>query len=110
MPDVPAEVRAFFESEYPGITDVSGNIARIRDCGYEVLGHFRLPDESWWTDYYTPLAANLERMREKYRLDPAALRFIAESEGEQQLRRDYPDAYGYEFFVTRLIDPDAPRG
>ena len=107
--EVPAEVDEFFRDEYPGVTDVPGNLARIEDCGYEIIGHFTLPDASWWTDYYDPLAANLGTMREKYKLDPAALRFIEDSEDEQRLRRDYPDVYGYEFIVTRLIDPDAPQ-
>jgi ubiquinone/menaquinone biosynthesis C-methylase UbiE len=107
--DVPQDLYDYFHGEYPGITDVRGNLRRIRECGYEVVGHFTLPDESWWTHYYDPLSANLQAMREKYRLDPRALRFIDESEDEQRLRREYADAYGYEFFVTRLIDPDAPR-
>ncbi len=107
--DVPPELYDFFHGEYPGITDVPGNLDRIAKCGYEIVDHFTLPNDSWWTHYYDPLAANLETMRRKYALDPAALRFIDESEEEQRLRRDYADAYGYEFFVTRLIDPDAPR-
>lgn len=101
VPDVRAEVRTFFESEYPDITDVEGNLARIRACGYEIVGHFTLPDASWWTHYYSPLAANLVTMREKYAQNPAALDFIAESEDEQRIRREYGDAYGYEFIVAR---------
>ena len=106
---VPQELFDFFHGEYPGITDVPGNLARIGDCGYEVVGHFTLPDDAWWTHYYDPLARNLEVMREKYRLDPQAQRFIDDSADEQRLRREYADLYGYEFIVTRLIDPDAPR-
>jgi ubiquinone/menaquinone biosynthesis C-methylase UbiE len=107
--DVPQELYDFFHAEYPGMTDVRGNVRRIEECGYEIVGHFPLPEASWWTHYYDPLADNLRAMREKYRHDPQALSFIEESEDEQRLRRDYADAYGYEFFVTRLIDPDAPR-
>lgn len=105
---VPREAYEFFRGQYPGITDVRGNLRRIEECGYEVAGHFTVPDESWWTHYYDPLAANLRVMREKYKHDPRALRFIEEEEEEQRIRRDYGDSYGYEFLVARLIDPDAP--
>jgi len=107
--DGPTELREFFHGEYPGITDVPGNVARIEGCGYEVVGHFTIPDEAWWTHYYDPLTARLAEARERYADDPEAIRFVESSEEELRLRRTYPDAYGYEFFVTRLLDPDATR-
>ncbi len=107
VPDVPTELREFFHGEYAGITDVPGNVARIEGCGYEVVGHFTISDEAWWTHYYDPLTARLAEARERYADDPGAIRFIESSEEELRLRRTYPDAYGYEFFVTRLLDPDA---
>ncbi len=108
VPDVPEEVYDFLHGQYPDITDVPGNLARIGDCGYEIVGHFTLPNEAWWSHYYTPLADNLVAMREKYALDPRALEFIGESEEEQRIRREFPDTYGYEFIVARALDPDAP--
>ena len=107
--EVPREAYDFFRAEYPAMTDVPGNLQRIEDCGYEIIGHFTLPDESWWTHYYDPLAGNLKQMRDKYALDPQAQRFIDESADEQRIRREFGDSYGYEFIVSRLIDPDAPR-
>jgi hypothetical protein len=109
-PDVPDEIYDFFRHEYPGMTDIPSNLRRIEACGYEIVGHFTLPDAAWWTHYYDPLAEQLSAKREAYALDPQALRFIDESAREQQLRRQYGDTYGYEFFVTRLLDPDAPGG
>ncbi len=105
--DVPRDAYDFFHGQYPGISDIAGNIARIERCGYEIVGHFTLPDASWWSDYYDPLAAKLVPLRERFRGDPQALRFIADSEEEQRIRREHGDTYGYEFFVTRLLDPDA---
>lgn len=106
--EVPREAYDFFHGDYPGITDVPGNLKRIEECGYEIVGHFTLPDESWWTHYYDPLASNLAAAREKYRNDPQALRFIAASEDEQRIRREFGDSYGYEFIVARHVDPDTP--
>ena len=68
--EVPRRAFDFFHSEYPGITDVPGNLARIEACGYEIVDHFTLPGEAWWTDYYTPLEAKLDALRSKYAVTP----------------------------------------
>ena len=108
--EVPQRAFDFFHGEYPDITDVPGNLARIEACGYEIVDHFTLPDESWWTDYYTPLEAKLESLRPKYAGDTTALAFIADTTEELRVRRDYGDSFGYEFIIARLIDPDTvPR-
>ncbi len=107
--EVPRRAFDFFRGEYPAITDVPGNLARIEACGYEIVGHFTLPDESWWTDYYTPLSEKLELAREKYRGDTTAQAFLDDTAEELRVRREYGDSFGYEFIVARLIDPDAPR-
>ncbi len=31
-----------------------------------VLGHFALPDEAWWTGFYTPMEQRIRRLRPKY--------------------------------------------
>ena len=104
-PDPPAEVAAFFRDEYPAMTDVAANLETVRHAGYELLGHFTLPDAAWWDHYYTPLQAKLPALREKYAGDDAALRLIATTEREIDMRRRFGDCYGYEFFVGRA-SPD----
>jgi SAM-dependent methyltransferase len=105
--EVPPRAFDFFHSEYPAITDVPGNLARIEACGYEIVGHFTLPDESWWTDYYTPLSEKLDLAREKYRGDTTAQAFLDDTAEELRVRREYGDSFGYEFIVARLNHPDA---
>lgn len=107
--DVPAAAWGFFTHAYPGVRDIAGNLARIRAADYEVVGHFTLPAESWWTYYGTPLEARIPALRERYAGDEAALAVIEEVIDEHAIRRAYPDSYGYEFYVARLLDPDAPR-
>jgi SAM-dependent methyltransferase len=104
--EVPKRAFDFFHNEYPAITDVPGNLARIEACGYEIIGHFTLPDESWWTDYYDPLSRKLELAREKYRDDALAQAFLDDTAEELRIRREYGDAYGYEFIVARLVHAD----
>lgn len=109
VPDPPAEVRDFWAAEYPGMRDVEGNLERIRAAGYEVIGHFTLPAESWWPEYQTPLEEKIPALRQKYAGDEASLHVLDETLREHGFRRDHPDSYGYEFYVARSCHPDAAR-
>lgn len=100
----PAEIAAYFATVYPALTDMPTNLGYFDSAGYELLGHFTLPDHAWWDDYYTPLAAKLPAMRAKYARDDLGLRLVAASEEEIEMRRRFSDAYGYEFFVARKRD------
>jgi SAM-dependent methyltransferase len=95
------DAAAFFRQEYPAMGSVPANISLIERSGYEVAGHFTLPDSAWWDDYYTPLEAKLPKLREKYRGDEEALGLIGMTAREIAMRRACPQAYGYEFFVAR---------
>ena len=100
----PEEAAQFFVEEYPAMADVETNLARLQAAGFEVLGHFTLPDAAWWTDYYTPLEAKLPALRARYAEDAMARDFVATSAREIEMRRRYPDSYGYVFFVGRKTD------
>ena len=102
VPDPPDEPREFLTALDPSLIDVAGNLERVRAAGFEVVGHFTLPDESWWTNYYDPLALRIPGALEKYAGDEAALATIRQNTDEMAIRRAYPDAYGYEFIVARL--------
>ena len=96
----PAEVKAFWDACYPAITHAESNVRMAEDAGYTVVGTFRLPAESWF-EFYRPLPAKLTRLRQKYGGDDAALSEIAQCEHEIEVFHQYPDAYGYQFFVLR---------
>ena len=99
--DVPEEVYRLFHDQYPGVSDIVGNLTRIEAAGYEIVNHFTLPAESWWTHYQTPLEAKFPALRAKYAGDPAALAVVEEAENEHRICREYPGTYGYEFYVAR---------
>lgn len=103
---VPKPAFDFFRNEYPGVTDVPGNLARIEACGYEVVDHFTLPPESWWTHYYTPLRARIDTVRPRYDGDTTAKAFFDAEDEEMRIRREFGDSYGYEFIIARLLHPD----
>ena len=105
MVDRPAQAEAFFASGYPDMTDVDGSLARIADAGFELKGHFPLPESAWWDEYYTPLEVRLPALRERYRGDADAAAVIEQTAQEIDLRRHYRTSYDYQFFVTLKPGP-----
>jgi SAM-dependent methyltransferase len=109
VPDPPAEVRDFWAAEYPGMRDIEGNLERIRAARYDIIGHFTLPDESWWTYYQTPLEARIPALLKTYAGDESALAVINGTVAEHRIRHRYPETYGYEFYVARCQSAEGPQ-
>lgn len=104
QPDPPEEPRAFWDREYPALTDVPANLAMVARAGYDVAGHFTLPAEAWWNDFYTPMEARVRLLRLKYADDREAAVTLDSIEREMDLYRHHSAFYGYEFFVLRRTD------
>jgi len=100
-PNPPDEIRNFWESDYPGIESVEGNLRRIARQGYNLVGHFTLPPSTWWDFYYLPLETRLVMLRQKYAQDQSALDILAATQLEIDLYRRYSDWYGYQFYIMR---------
>ena len=99
--DPPSEPSTFFSDVYPGMRTVSENLAACRKYGYNIIGHFALPDDAWEKNYYRPLARRLKTFGSKHPDDPDALALISATRREIALFRKYSTAYGYVFYVLR---------
>jgi SAM-dependent methyltransferase len=97
----PAAVKAMFEMDYPTMGTVADNLAMIQECGFEVVGHFALPDEAWWDEFYTPMEHRIAELRGKYADEGESLAILDQLAEEPAMHRVYADFYGYEFFVAR---------
>ena len=97
----PPEVQASFDLDYPGMGWATDVLAAIERCGLELLGHFTLPDEAWWDDFYTPMQIRLQELRDKHTADDEALAVLDQIGREPELHRMYSEYYAYEFFVAR---------
>ena len=100
----PSKVAEFFGNEYPAMTGIQEISEVVCESGYEPVGDFTLPDSAWWDDYYTPLVAKLPSLKDKYKADEEALRVVAMSEAEIEMRRRFDSWYGYHFFIARKVD------
>ena len=99
---VPEKLKAFWDSAYPQIQDIEGNLADIRAAGYQPVAHFTLPESAWW-DYYRPIEKRVMLMKEKYKNNSNALDVLEAEIQEIDLYRRYSDYYGYVFFVAQSL-------
>ncbi len=97
----PAQVKAGFELDYPGMGWLEDDLAALHEGGFELIGHFTLPDEAWWVDFYSPMEARIEALRPRYENDADALAILERLAEEPEMHRRYADYYAYEFFVSR---------
>jgi SAM-dependent methyltransferase len=100
-PDPPDELREFWSQAYPDMRDISENLEAIPPRGYEVLGHFPLPEDAWWVEYYVPLEGRLPELRLEHAGDAEALVLLEDSQREIDILRRYPGWYGSVFFVMQ---------
>jgi SAM-dependent methyltransferase len=107
-PGPPPEIHEYWREFYPGIVTVSENLEMIPASGYEPIGHFTLPEDAWWLEYYGPLEKRLQKLRRKYVDHPEALAVIDNEQQEIDMFRKYNQWYGSAFFVMQkpLIQAD----
>jgi len=80
--------------------DVSSNLATIEECGYELVGHFKLPDSSWLDQFYNPLKERLAGYEDRFN-DVESLAVMDIVRGEIDIFRRFSSWYGYMFFLLR---------
>lgn len=98
--DPPPEAKAFWGAAYPSMATIEQNQQSATEAGYEVLDAYRLPDETWWPEFYTPLRARMAELKAG-QPDEALAAAIAESEAEIALFERHAQSYGYAFYLLR---------
>lgn len=99
--DPPDVVKQAFDTDAPTMGWLDDDLAAIRNGGFDLLGHFTLPDEAWWDDFYIPMEARISSLRITHAGDTEALEILDQIALEPETHRHYADYYAYEFFVTR---------
>jgi SAM-dependent methyltransferase len=100
-PEPPQEICNYWRKLYPGIKTVADNLELIPTCGYDLIGHFALPEDAWWTEYYGPLEDRIGELRKKYIDDAEALAALDEEQREIEMYRKYHQWYGSVFLVMQ---------
>ena len=97
--DVPAEVRSFFQNEYPDMQTVEANLSAARDAGYKVLNTHTLPGETWVEGYYDVLEPRAKGLLDHP--DEAVRDFAAETLEEIRAFGLCGGSYGYVFYLLQ---------
>jgi ubiquinone/menaquinone biosynthesis C-methylase UbiE len=99
--DPPQEIHDYWKSMYPGIKTTDENLRLISGCGYDIIGHFQLPEDAWWNEYYGPLEDRIKELRKKYSDDPAAIKQLDREQLEIDMFKKYQRWYGSAFFLMQ---------
>ncbi len=99
--DPPTEIKAVWEKGYPEMKRMEDRAMDVIAAGYELLDSFRLPAESWWKSYYTPMAGQVEKFRTKYKGNAKVQTALDGMVGEIELFRKFSDHFGYAYYIMR---------
>ncbi|MBH8551929.1 methyltransferase domain-containing protein [Nostocaceae cyanobacterium CENA357] len=102
-PYPPDELKEFWNTGYPAMQNIEGNLQIIQNCKYKIIDYFVLPESSWWNDYYNPLEKRLQIMQKHYHDDAEALEVVNMAQFEIDLYRKYFDYYGYIFYIVQKL-------
>jgi SAM-dependent methyltransferase len=100
-PDPPSEIRSCWQMAYPGIRTASEYVEQVPDHGYDLVGHFVLPEDFWWVDYYVPMVARIRELRRKYSGDQAVQRTLDSEQRAVDLYGKHSKWYGSVFLVMQ---------
>ena len=100
-PNPPAEIKKFWDAEYPEIATASDKIAVLEHAGYDLLGYLVLPPSSWIDNYYKPIEERIPAFLERHADLPDAAEIIAMARREAELYERYQEWFSYGFYVAR---------
>lgn len=84
------------------IANMRKKLKQIPSCGYELLGCFTVNEDTWWSEYYSPLEKRIHELREKYSDDPLALAVLDKEQREVDMFKINPKRFSSVFFVLQL--------
>jgi SAM-dependent methyltransferase len=96
----PQEIKDYFKQLYPDMRYYKDTYTMVQQAGYDVVEYFPLPDQSWWTDYYTPMEKKIAEMRQKY-TDSHPREIFDMLQLEMEMHKNYAEYYGYGFYTMR---------
>ncbi len=102
-PPPPDKVKEFWKTGYPEMKSLEENLDIIFACDYYLIDYFVLPNSSWTDEYYQPMQARINMLREKYRSDPDRLQQLDFEQEEINIFNQYHEWYGYVFYIMQTM-------
>jgi ubiquinone/menaquinone biosynthesis C-methylase UbiE len=83
------------------VKNLTKKLEQVSSCGYNLLGHFTLSQDTWWTEYYAPLEKRINEIRMKYIDKPNAFLELEDEQREIDMVKKNPSSYCSVFFVMQ---------
>jgi ubiquinone/menaquinone biosynthesis C-methylase UbiE len=87
------------------IHDEKGNVEekleQISKCGYKLLGHFILNEDTWRTEYFAPLEELIAESQTSYTDDRHALEELNQARRELEMFKNSPERSSSAYFVIQ---------
>jgi len=87
------------------VHDEKGNIEekrkQISSCGYDLLGHFILNEDTWWAEYFAPLERLVCEPRMRSADDPKVLEALRNAQWEIDMFKKNPELNRSVFLVMK---------
>ena len=99
-PHPPTEAVEFWQ-DYSEIDTVAAKLDVIKRTGYEVLGHFVLPESAWTDQYYDPMERRIAEKEIAWDGIPEAEAVLVKARNELSVFRKHSDYFSYAFFIMR---------
>ena len=74
---------------------LSSKLKVISKYNYTMIGHFMLPEDAWWKDYYQPLEKQINLLMKKYQSNPTILEALKKHKGEVDNFKKNPQTSGF---------------
>lgn len=85
------------------IKNTRTKLRQIPNCGYNLLGYFPLPEDTWWIEYYGPLEKRIQELRIKYIDGIESLELLDKEQKEIDMFKQNPKSNGSVFFIMQKI-------
>lgn len=92
------EAVEFWQEIYPGIMNIPDTEKVIKETGYDVIEHFKLPVSVWY-EFYANLEKRVDEISDNYKGNTEAEMILEFNRREIKLFRERPDEYGYAFYI-----------
>lgn len=103
-PNPPRELADYWRDRHASVLAVPEYLAAIPRHGYELVGHFMLPEDFWLREYFEPLERMIRELRERHAGDAGILSMLEGEEREVILHRKCSSWFGSAFFAMRKPD------
>lgn len=101
----PRATRMYWQKQYPGMVNLSDNLAAIDRAGYQQIGDFALPESDWWDRFYRDLSAEIVEFKRRHPgsegVEYEGQALIEQLEAEIHTLRESQGSYSYVFYIMR---------